>query len=203
MASSNLVVADAMSAVFNGSWAGKLLVMAGIGGIITSWNSFYIGGSRAIYALAHAKMLPSFLAKLHPKHNTPYNAILLIGFFSCLAPLFGREAMVWLVDAGGFAIIIAYAMVAISFLILRKREPEMKRPFRVAKGYIVGTLALVFSIAIALLYLPDSPAALVPAEWIIVGSWSVLGLAMYIPCRLRSHNETKHIIEYESQIDRS
>jgi hypothetical protein len=34
-------------------------VLAGIGGIVTSWNAFYIGGSRAIYALAHARILPA------------------------------------------------------------------------------------------------------------------------------------------------
>lgn len=88
---SSLATADAMSTVFNGSWAGKLLVLAGIGGIITSWNSFFIGGSRAVYAMAHAHMLPAFLGKLHPRYNTPINAILLIGALSIIAPLFGRR----------------------------------------------------------------------------------------------------------------
>ncbi|HET6522317.1 MAG TPA: APC family permease, partial [Geminicoccaceae bacterium] len=40
MAASSLVTADAMSAVFGGAWAGKLLVLAGVAGIVTSWNAF-------------------------------------------------------------------------------------------------------------------------------------------------------------------
>ena len=58
---------------------GKLVVVAGIAGILTSWNAFLIGGSRAIYALARAGQLPKGLSKLHPRFNTPYRALLLIG----------------------------------------------------------------------------------------------------------------------------
>jgi basic amino acid/polyamine antiporter, APA family len=76
---SSLATTDAASALFGTPLAGKLIVLAGIGGIVTSWNAFYIGGSRAIYALAHARMLPAWLGRLHPKYNTPVNAILLIG----------------------------------------------------------------------------------------------------------------------------
>lgn len=180
-AASSLPTADAMTAVFGGGWAGKLLVLAGIGGIITSWNAFLIGGSRAVYAMAHAKMLPAFLGKLHPKYNTPVNAILMVGALSIIAPLFGRQALVWLVDAGGLGIVVAYATVAASFLVLRRREPEMPRPFRVAYGEAVGWGALVLACGIVLLYMPGSPAALIwPYEWAIAGGWALLGLGFYL-----------------------
>lgn len=180
-AASTLATADAMTAIFTGNWAGKLLVIAGIGGIITSWNAFLIGGSRAVYAMAHAKMLPAAFAKLHPVYNTPVNAILLIGSLSIIAPFFGRGALVWLVDAGGLGIVVAYATVALSFLVLRHREPDMPRPFRVPYGKAVGCAALILSIGIILLYMPFSPAALIwPYEWAIIGGWIILGLGFYI-----------------------
>jgi len=176
---SALPTADAMTALLGGPWAGKLLVVAGIGGILTSWNAFLIGGSRAIYALAKAGQLPGGLARLHPRFNTPSRALLLIGALSVAAPLFGRPALVWLVDAGGLGIVIAYAFVAWSFLVLRKREPGMARPYRVRHGPVVGRIALVLSLGIAVLYLPGSPAALVwPYEWLIVLGWTLLGLAL-------------------------
>jgi len=100
----------------------------------------------------------------------------LIGGLSVLAPLFGRPALVWLVDAGGLGIVIAYALVAWSFLVLRVREPEMPRPYSVKNWRLIGGAALVLSVAIAILYLPGSPAALVwPYEWLIVLGWVVLG----------------------------
>ena len=157
--------------------SGKIIVIAGIGGLLTSWNAFLIGGSRALYALAQAGQLPAIFGELHPRYNTPYKAILLIGSLSIIAPLFGRPALVWLVDAGGLGIILAYIFVAISFLVLRVREPNMKRPFKVRNWRIVGGLALLLSCGILLLYLPGSPASLIwPYEWMIIFIWVLLGI---------------------------
>ena len=178
-AASELPTADAMAGLFAGTWAGKLLVVGGIGGILTSWNAFLIGGSRAIYALARAGQLPAALGRLHPRYNTPHLALMLIGSLSIVAPLFGRPALVWLVDAGGLGIVVAYAFVAWSFLVLRRREPDMERPYRVRNGRVVGRVALALSIGISCLYLPGSPAALVwPHEWLIVIGWAVLGAGL-------------------------
>jgi len=175
-----LPTADASAAVLGGRWAGKLLVVGGIAGILTSWNAFLIGGSRALYALAKAGQVPRTFAALHPRFHTPHRAILLTGGLAIVAPLCGRPAMVWLVDAGGLGIVTAYAMVALSFLVLRRREPDMERPYRVPHGRLVGSLAFAFSIALATLYLPWSPAALAwPEEWLIIIAWSALGLAFY------------------------
>lgn len=176
---SELPTADATTALLGGAWAGKLLVVAGIGGILTSWNAFLIGGSRALYALARAGQLPAGLGRLHPRFNTPHNALLLIGALSVCAPLFGRPALVWLVDAGGLGIVLAYAFVALSFLVLRKRDPAMERPYFVRNGLVVGWIAFLLSLGIAILYMPGSPAALVwPQEWMIVIGWAVLGVVM-------------------------
>lgn len=183
---SSLPTADAAAALLGGPWAGKLLVIGGIAGILTSWNAFLIGGSRALYALAKAGQLPAVFAELHPRFNTPHKAILLIGTLSMTAPLFGRPALVWLVDAGGFGVVIAYAMVAWSFLVLRRDEPDMERPYRVKHGKPVGVIALVLSLGICALYLPWSPSSLVwPAEWAIVFSWCALGLVLVLISRRR------------------
>src|SRR5699024_5593766 len=79
LAATNLATADAMGNAFGGSQLmANILVLGGIGGILTSWLGFYVGGSRAIYALAKAGMLPKFLGELHPKYRTPHKAIILI-----------------------------------------------------------------------------------------------------------------------------
>ncbi|WP_355660087.1 APC family permease [Halomonas salifodinae] len=185
LGASSLAVPDAMQAVFQAPWAGNLMVLAGIAGIITSWNAFYVGGSRAIYALAHSGMLPAFLAKLHPRHRTPTNAILLMGLLSCIAPFFGRPALVWLVVAGGLGIVIAYLFVSLSFVVLRLKEPEMARPFKVRQGMAVGVIAVLLSLGLIALYLPGSPAALAPAEWVMFLGWMGIGLVLYAWSRVR------------------
>ena len=179
MAGSAVATAYANATIY-GELGGTMLLIAGLAGIITSWNAFILGGSRAIYALAKANLLPRSLGKLHPRYHTPVNAIILIGLLSIIGPFFGRPALVWLVDAGGLGIVIAYGMVAWSFLVLRRKEPELARPYRVRHGKLVGRSALLISIGLGILYLPGSPAALLwPQEWAIVLVWAILGVVLY------------------------
>ncbi len=182
-----LATADSMQAVFSSPLAAKVMIIAGIGGILTSWNSFFVGGSRAIYAMADSGMLPRPLSFLHPKYKTPTNAILMIGLFSTLAPLCGRKMLVWLVDAGGLAIVTSYFLVALSFLVLRIREPEMPRPYRIKAGKTVGVIAMLLSFGMAMLYMPGAPAALVwPYEWAIMLGWWILGGVLLVWTKLAS-----------------
>ena len=176
---SGTVTAEANARIY-GEVGGTVLLVAGLAGIITSWNAFILGGSRAIYALANSGLLPKFLGELHPKYHTPKNAILLLGALSAIGPFFGRPALVWVVNAGSLGIVIAYVMVAWSFLVLRKREPSLDRPYKVPFGEYLGRLALVLAIGMTLLYLPGSPAALLwPQEWGIIIAWIILGGFLY------------------------
>jgi amino acid transporter len=147
-----------------------------------------IGGSRILYAMAESGMLPQFLARIHPRFHTPANAILLVGGLSIIAPFFGRETLVWLVNAGGLGIVIAYLMVAISFLVLRRNEPEMERPFRAGRGPIIGIIAAVLSAGIASQYLPGMPSGLGVPEWIIVGLWTVIGVVFALQMDVPEYN---------------
>ena len=192
---SNLATADAMAAAFGGQWAGNVMVLAGIAGIITSWNGFYVGASRLLYAMARAKMLPDFLGELHPKYKTPHNAIILVAVLSTFAPLLGRKMLVWLVDAGGLGVVVAYLAVALSFLVLRYKEPEMQRPFKVPYGKPVGFAAVLLALGIGFMYMPGSPSALVwPYEWAIIGLWTVLGIILYVTAHSKHGNAADQIL---------
>ncbi|KIL75219.1 APC family permease [Bacillus badius] len=173
---SSLATADAMGAAFGSPLFAKILILGGIAGILTSWNAFIIGGSRIMYAMAQDGALPAWFGKIHPKYKTPSNAILVIGLLSTLSPLLGRPALVWFVDAGGLAIVLAYFMVSVSFLWLRKNKPELERPFRAGKSNVIGWSSFVLTIGFIILYMPGMPSALIwPYEWIITLAWWAVG----------------------------
>lgn len=177
LAASDLAAADGMATLWGSEAMGTILVLGGIAGILTSWNGFIIGASRLLYAMAQSGMLPRWFGHLHPKYHTPTNALIFIGALSVLAPLFGRKTLVWLVDAGGLSIIVAYFMVAVAFVLLRRREPEMERPFRTPGGQGTGVVAAVLALGLGILFLPGMPAALVwPYEWVIVALWWIVGI---------------------------
>jgi amino acid transporter len=193
LATAKLAAAEATATVWGQRWTATCLVLAGGAGIVTSWNAFLIGGSRAVYALARAGMLPAFLGRLHPRFRTPHNAVILIGALACAAPLFGKPALLWLVNAGSLGIVLAYAMVALSFLVLRYREPDMDRPFRVRHGKAVGGSALFLALALGVLYVPGGPVGLAwPEEWAIVVGWSLLGAVLFAWARRGATGEAPH-----------
>ncbi|OOB79533.1 MAG: alcohol dehydrogenase [Epulopiscium sp. Nuni2H_MBin001] len=195
-AATGLVTADAMAAAFNSSVMAKVLIVGGMCGIITSWNSFLIGGSRAMYSMAESYMIPKTFSKLHYKYKTPTAALYLIGGLSILAPFFGRTMLVWLVNAGNFGCCVSYCMVAISFIILRKKNPQMARPYKVKNYIFVGSVAILMSAFMVVMYMiPGSGATLVCQEWIMVGGWCFMGVAFYVFCK------SKYKEKFGSHID--
>lgn len=181
MSSQNgLVSAKAIEIAFRSPLMGKVLIIGGLCGIITSWNSFLMGGSRALYSMGESLMIPKMFGKLG-KHKTPEAAIILCGIACVAAPFFGRGVLVWLVDAASFGCVIAYMFVSISFCILRKKKPEMARPYKVKAGRFVGVMAVLMAGFMTLLdIVPASfSAALVWQEWIVVGIWLALGAFFY------------------------
>ncbi|MFI3115192.1 MAG: APC family permease [Clostridia bacterium] len=195
-AGSGLVTADAMAVAFNSSTMAKVLIIGGMCGIVTSWNSFLIGGSRAMYSMAESYMIPRCFVKLHPKYKTPVNALYLIGVLSVLAPFFGRKMLVWIVNAGNFGCCMAYFMVSLSFLVLRKKAPEMKRPFAVKNYKAVAYIAISMSLfMIAMYIIPNQSCSLSIEEQIITGGWGVLGAVFYFYCK------NKYKEDFASHVD--
>lgn len=189
-AESGLVTADAMAKVFKSNVMAKVLLIGGMCGIITSWNSFLIGGSRAIYSMAEFYMIPHTFARLHPEYHTPVNALVLVGSLSVISPFFGRSMLVWISDTASFACCLAYCMVALSFIVLRKKEPAMKRPYEIRHYKLVGILAVVMSGIMVVMYLlPGSGYTLLMQEWLIAGGWALLGICFFIVSKRKYKNK--------------
>ncbi|RZO71120.1 MAG: amino acid permease [OM182 bacterium] len=178
-AAGNMATANAATSLWGTPWAGTLLVLGGIGGIMTSWNAFVVGASRVLYALSKSGFVPAVFARLHPRYKTPYIGILAISGLSMIAPLFGDTILIWLINTGSFATTVAFTFVAISFLVLRKTEPDMPRPFRVSHPNLVGYGAVLMSLGLLSAFLPWSDSALDwPEEWITILIWVVLGATL-------------------------
>ena len=123
-----LVAVDAIKKVTKSNFLGNVIILGGICGIISSWNAMLLGGSRAIYSLANEKMIPDHFSMVSEKYNTPVLSVIVVGLISFVAPFFGRNVLLWLIDVSGFGACIAYMLVAFSFLMIRRKYPDLKRP---------------------------------------------------------------------------
>lgn len=185
----SIPVADIATYVFGSKIFGSFVIIAGIGGILTSWNAMYIGATRIIFALARAKMLPPVFGKLHPKYNSPTAALILVGALGLASVFLGKNALGWFVDASSFGTVVAYFCAAISFYKLKVDEPDTERPFKAPLGKFMAILAIVSSGLFICIYLPFSPSGgLGHMEWIMVALWTVIGIILAICVRCSSYS---------------
>ncbi|WP_296117092.1 APC family permease [uncultured Eubacterium sp.] len=183
---SGLVTADAMKKVFNSEVMAKVLILGGMCGIVTSWNSFMLGGSRALMAMADSCMIPHVFSKTHPKYKTPYLSLILIGVLSIISVFFGREMLIWISNSASFACCLTYCIVSMAFVKLRKTEPNLKRPYKVKNYKFIGFMAVIMSGVMCVMYLiPGTGCTLSPQEFVIAGGWALLGCIFAFLCKQR------------------
>jgi len=88
-----------------------------------------IAGARILYGMAKNGSLPLLLSKIHSKTKTPWIAVIGILIIAVAFSFIGDIVIVANITV--FAVVITFAMVNLSVIVLRYTEPELKRPFRV------------------------------------------------------------------------
>ena len=185
IASFDLATADALARLMGSELWGKVVIAGGLAGIITSWIGFMMGSSRLMWAMAKSGMLPTWFATIHPRYKTPVNALLFIGILSALAPFFGEPMLGWIVNSGSPMIVFAYALVAVVFVVLRRKEPHMTRPVRIGgrgnSGIAVGVIAAVLCSVLFFLYIPELTPISQTLSWqayVMFGVWMLAGVIL-------------------------
>ncbi|MFC8957668.1 ethanolamine permease [Streptomyces sp. NPDC057101] len=131
---------------------------AGLAGLVASFFSLIYAGSRQLFALSRAGYLPRFLS-LTSRRKSPYLGLLIpgaIGF--ALAAGTGDGAR--MLNIAVFGATISYALMALSHIVLRRREPGLHRPYRTPGGTVTSTVAFVLALAaLVATFLVDRTAA--------------------------------------------
>ena len=164
-----------VSKIFLGETGALVILIAGIMGLITTLNAFVIGASRLMLGMAREGVLPGFLGKIHRQYGTPYWAIMIITVFGILGAIFQQLFLVFQIASS--AILVAYILVLISFFLLRKRKPDMERPYTVP-AYPLTPIIAIFGAVLAFLF------SLVAFEswvhWAIFVGMTLVGLLYYV-----------------------
>ena len=187
-AGDGLVVVQAVGMLFGGSKiATGFVTFASLLGMLTTWNAAYIAGSRFLYGLARAKMIPDKLAVLHPVYGTPKNAIILMFLLGTAAPFLGTNSVIYvgIMDISSFGLIVTWLFVTFAFLRLRKTMPDIKRPYTVPCGSVIGWISVVFCIAYLFIYTPWGPSGLLPVEWAGLAVLAVVAVIVYFAYNIR------------------
>jgi APA family basic amino acid/polyamine antiporter len=135
---------------------------------------FQYGQPRIFFAMARDGLLPPFAAKIHKKYRTPWITTILTGIFVASWALIGDAGETY--DLTNIGTLFAFVLVCAGVLVLRLKEPERPRPFRVPGG----TFGLWFTTlggAAACLYVMSG---LPLVTWYRFAGWLVIGLVLYV-----------------------
>ncbi|MGB3633050.1 MAG: APC family permease, partial [Rubrobacteraceae bacterium] len=177
---------EAIAGLF-GAFGILILAIALCMGIFTGMNGFFVSSSRLLFAMGRARFIPSIFSKLHSTHRTPYAGIMLTCGVCLIAPWFGREVLLWIVDMTATGVTIAYLYAClVAYKIFRWSDSgsvnqtnivSVVAPVRKALSLLGAICAAGF---LCLLVIPGSPGFLGIQSWIALFVWILLGVAFYL-----------------------
>jgi APA family basic amino acid/polyamine antiporter len=130
---------------------------------------FQYGQPRIFYAMARDGLLPPWAAKIHPRYRTPHLTTIVTGVLVALGALVADDDATY--DLTNIGTLSAFALVCIGVLVLRLKEPNRQRPFRVPFVWLVTLLG-----AAACLWVMYG---LPPDAWRRFAIWLAIGLILY------------------------
>lgn len=151
-------------------WVRLGVLIGALVGMISSILVFQLGQARVWFAMSRDRLLPDVFSRVHPRFRTPAFATWVAGILVAIpAGLF---------DVGTFAemsnigTLFAFVLVSIGVIVLRVKQPERPRGFRVPFGPIIPVLSVFFCILLM--------AGLPAKTWIRFFVWLIIGLVVYI-----------------------
>lgn len=98
------------------------------GGDLSTMNPGVAGPARYIYQMGQDGVLPRYFGKIHPKYKTPYISVITTAVLTYL--LIITNSIVWIATLSMCSLFWVYIIGFLSFYVLRKKEPDLSRPYK-------------------------------------------------------------------------
>ncbi len=150
-------------------WVRLIVLIGALMGMISSLLVYQLGQSRVWYSMSRDGLLPKIFSKVHVRFRTPAFSTWVAGFVVAIPS--GLFDIGTLADLSNIGTLFAFVLVSIGVIVLRIREPERRRGFRVPGGHVIPALSVVF----CLLLMSGLPII----TWLRFLIWLSIGLVIY------------------------
>lgn len=121
-----------------------LLITVGLLGLVASFHGIILAAGRSGFEFGRVRFAPAFLGKIHPRFQTPANALLVNMAIGIIALLTGKTSDIITISV--FGALTLYIISMITMLKLRRNEPDLERPFKVPMYPAFPVIALIIAI---------------------------------------------------------
>jgi APA family basic amino acid/polyamine antiporter len=171
------------------AWAKILVKLGAIFGLATVMLVMLLGQSRVFYSMSRDGLLPQWAGAVHPRFRTPWISTLLVGgFVAVFAALIPIDILGELVSIGT---LLAFVIVCCGVWILRKRRPDLHRPFKTPLVPLVPILGILVSLGLM--------ASLPLDTWIRLVVWLAIGMVIYFSYG-RHHSRVQKLTPEELEV---
>jgi APA family basic amino acid/polyamine antiporter len=153
----------------NLQWVRLFVLIGAMLGMISSILVFQLGQARVWFAMSRDGLLPTIFSRIHPRFRTPAVATWVAGFVVGIPA--GLLDIGTVSNLSNIGTLFAFVLVSIAVLILRFREPERRRDFRVPLGPVFPLLSIFFCVLLMM--------GLEVMTWMAFFAWLVVGLLIY------------------------
>lgn len=120
-----------------------LLITVGLFGLVASFHGIILAAGRSTFEFGRVGYIPKKLGKVHPKTKTPANALVVNMLIGIVALMTGKTGEI--ITIACFGALTLYIVSMLAFFALRKKEPNLERPFQVPFYPLFPTLALIIA----------------------------------------------------------
>jgi len=147
------------------SWLATAVTIAILLGFSSVILVMLLGQSRVFYSMSNDGLLPKVFSDLHPKFRTPYKSNLILFLFVGLFAAFIPESVAG--DLTSIGTLLAFTLVCLGILILRKTDPDRPRPFRVPFVPVVPVLGII--VCLLMIIGLDIRTIMTAVSWMVLG----------------------------------
>ena len=164
-------------------------------GLLTSFVALFLATSRIVLAMGRAGLMPRTFARVDRNGATPGPALVFTLVVTLGLGWLGTGAITWFLDTGGVYIGLAWTIGVLCMYRLPRRFPGIEQPYRTRPRWAPALGAIVAVLVIAYALWPGTDLSILwPQEYIILGTWLVLGIMLYAASPKTDEEQTRRVL---------